>query len=328
MKMQFILAASDPLEHVLPHALFPNSHYFGWFTNQSAMILLACVLMLLIFPTLFGRVDTSPPSGVKNFFEFVLEFLRNDVFRPCLKENTDAFLPFLWTLFFYILFCNVLGLLPLAAIIGLLTGGRIEHMGGAATGSIHTTATLAICAFFFIHFQGLAILTRSLKNGTYGQHHHHENDKLSHGMMSADKTQYFEYPHRAEKMSAAQAFLYAVPLYLWNFAPHPFKESGLIADVATWSFLLLMELIGAVIKPFALCMRLFGNMVSGHLVLAVLISLIVSAPTILGQITVGVPIVVLDLLIALLEVLVAFLHAYIFAFLTALFIAGAVAPEH
>ena len=58
------------------------------------------------------------------------------------------------------------------------------------------------------------------------------------------------------------------------------------------------------------------------------IGLIVVVPTILGQIGVGIPIMALDLLIQLLEILVAFLQAYIFAFLTALFIAGAVAPEH
>jgi F-type H+-transporting ATPase subunit a len=75
-------------------------------------------------------------------------------------------------------------------------------------------------------------------------------------------------------------------------------------------------------------MRLFGNMVSGHILLAVLISLIVAMPTILGQISVGIPVMALDLLIQLLEVLVAFLQAYIFVFLTALFIGGAVAPEH
>ena len=95
-----------------------------------------------------------------------------------------------------------------------------------------------------------------------------------------------------------------------------------------WAALLVMELLGALIKPFALCMRLFGNMVSGHIVLAVLIGLIVAVPSLWGQVGVGIPIMVLDLLIQLLEVLVAFLHAYIFTFLAAMFIAGAVAPQH
>ena len=59
--------------------------------------------------------------------------------------------------------------------------------------------------------------------------------------------------------------------------------------------LLIIELIGAVIKPFALCMRLFANMVAGHAVLAVLISLIVSVPAILTQLAIGIPIGVMDM---------------------------------
>jgi F-type H+-transporting ATPase subunit a len=310
--MRLILAMSDPLEHVLPHPVFGD--HLTWFTNQSVMILLASVLMLVTFPRLFNTPDTNAPKGLKNLLETILEFMRNEVFRPALKERTDAFVPFLWTVFFFILFCNLLGCVPLAEIIGLITGGHLRHIGGAATGSINTTATLAVCAFIFIHVQGLTVLTRSLINGTYGQHVH-------------DLTGGHE-EHHGEKMPAAQAAIMAVPIYLWNFAPHPFKDKGPLLDVPMWLFLLGLELIGALIKPFALCMRLFGNMVSGHIVLAVLISLIVAAPTILGQVAVGVPIMTLDLLIQLLEILVAFLQAYIFAFLTALFIAGAVAPEH
>ena len=47
-----------------------------------------------------------------------------------------------------------------------------------------------------------------------------------------------------------------------------------IADVLMWALLLVLELIGAVIKPFALMIRLFANMIAGHIVLAALILLI------------------------------------------------------
>ena len=53
-----------------------------------------------------------------------------------------------------------------------------------------------------------------------------------------------------------------VPIYLWNFAPHPFADKGFVADIAMFVPLLLLELIGAVVKPFALCMRLpLGSLV-------------------------------------------------------------------
>ncbi len=58
----------------------------------------------------------------------------------------------------------------------------------------------------------------------------------------------------------------------------------MVAGVPFFLFLLVLELVGAVIKPFALCMRLFANMVAGHVVLAVLISLIVAVAVDLGTI--------------------------------------------
>jgi F-type H+-transporting ATPase subunit a len=328
--MQLILAdAADPLEHVLPHVYTILGLHVS---NQAIMIGVASLLMILIFPALFSKPQSGPPSGLKNFFETLLEFMRNEVFKPALKEHTDAFVPFLWTVFFFILFCNVLGCIPFPEIFYLISGGKIQHLGGTATGSINTTATLAIFAFFFIHFQGLAVLIRSLVNGTYGVHHHPDphDKKTVVGMMAADPAKQFEYPAGEvhQHVPLAKAIVIAPFLYLWNFAPHPFKDKGMFMDLLMFIPLLGLELIGALIKPFALCMRLFGNMVSGHMVLAALIGLIISVPTILGQIGVGVPIMALDLLIQLLEVLVAFLQAYIFAFLTALFIGGAVAPEH
>ncbi len=89
----------------------------------------------------------------------------------------------------------------------------------------------------------------------------------------------------------------------------------------------MLELIGAVIKPFALCVRLFANMVAGHILLAVLIGLIMAVPALALRLTVGVPIALLHLGIQLLEIFVAFLQAYIFTFLTTLFLASAVRPN-
>ena len=135
-------------------------------------------------------------------------------------------------------------------------------------------------------------------------------------------------------MNPAAAAVMAVPLYLWNFAPHPFKPEpggswvGWLADVPMWFFLLILETVGALIKPFALMIRLFANMIAGHIVLAALVGLIVLMPTVATQIGVGIPVTILSLLIRVLELFVAFLQAYIFTFLTTLFIASAVAPEH
>lgn len=363
--------ASDPMEHVLPHPLFGD--HLTWFTNQSLMILIVGVGMLVIFPRLFNRPDSSAPSGAKNFFESILEYLRLEVFRPALKEHTDVFVPFLWTVFFFIAFCNLLGCIPFADFFAVITGGHIQHLGGTATGSISTTATLAICAFLFIHFNGINTIARDLMNGTYGKHGHTEEDghtgheaarDLEHMRGDAlpadvpadlralgDPTNHYHddehegshaheiraasyYAEQQSRMTPGKAILFAIPLYLWNFAPHPFRpgpgesKAKWLMDVPFFLFLLVLELIGAVIKPFALCMRLFANMVAGHVVLAVFIGMIVTVPSFLGQLALGIPIGLFHLSIQLLELFVAVLQAYIFTFLTTLFIASAVAPEH
>ena len=192
------LAAGDPLQHVLPHYLFSIGGLHV--TNQMFMALVAAVLMLLIVPTLFrranvGRVDA--PRGAKNFFEAILEFLRVEVFRPALKENTDRFVPFLWTVFFFILFCNLLGQIPIGEIVTVLRGTVLRgeahesHLGGTATGTIATTGALALCTFLVIHLSGTFQVFRSLSDGTYGHHGHHEEH-------SADGTRGHEAAHDLE----------------------------------------------------------------------------------------------------------------------------------
>jgi F0F1-type ATP synthase membrane subunit a len=364
-----LLAAGDPIDHVLRHPL--NIH-IGPFdlTNQMLMAVVAAVLMMLVFPVLFRRAEAGAPTGATNFFESILEFLRVEVFRPALKEHTDRFVPVLWTLFFFILFCNLLGQIPIGEIITLFTR-HPSHLGGTATGTPTTTGALALCAFLFIHFNGIVQVAKSLIDGTYGHHGHHEEHSAdgTHGHEAAhdlehvrgeglaadvpanfkaigNPTKHYEddehagaHSHdgirqgdghadaRGKGMSPAAAALVATPLYLWNFAPHPFKPNWIV-DVPMWFVLLVLELIGSVIKPFALMIRLFANMIAGHIVLSALIFLIPVTAGVAAQIGIGAPVTLLSLLIRVLELFVAFLQAYIFTFLTTLFIASAVAPEH
>jgi F0F1-type ATP synthase membrane subunit a len=383
--LHLLAASADPTSHVVPHLLFRVGPFD--FTNQMLMALVAAVIMLLIFPRLFDKPRTDAPSGARNFFEAILEFLRVEVFRPALKEHTDRFVPFLWTLFFFILLCNLLGQIPVDEIITALTGGHVEtHFFGTATGTLLTTGALAVIAFVFIHVNGVRQVAHDLMNGTYGHHGHHEEhsadghkpgheaahdlDHMRGEALAADVPGDFRalgdptghyaddehvgghpgahvgggarvYPGSLAEQAAAGhripanvAWIAALPLYLWNFAPHPFKpapgESGVkwLADVPMWAFLLVLELLGALIKPFALTVRLFANMIAGHIVLAALIILIPVTAGVGAQLGIGLPVTALSLMIRVLEVFVAFLQAYIFTFLTTLFIASAVAPEH
>jgi F-type H+-transporting ATPase subunit a len=112
-------------------------------------------------------------------------------------------------------------------------------------------------------------------------------------------------------------------------AGHYFKN--FVPAVPWWLFPLfvLLEIIAAFVKPFALAMRLFANMLAGHVVLTVLVGfgaaglaiggafLGVTAASLLGAVA-----------LSLLELFVAFLQAYVFTFLTTLFVGMAVHPEH
>src|SRR3990172_7113892 len=85
----------------------------------------------------------------------------------------------------------------------------------------------------------------------------------------------------------------------------------------------VIEFLGILTKPFALCIRLFANMTAGHIVILAFISLIFT----LGYVIVPLSIA-FSLFIYLLEILVALLQEYIFTMLSALFIGMAIEQEH
>lgn len=109
--------------------------------------------------------------------------------------------------------------------------------------------------------------------------------------------------------------------YCKNFVPH-------VHPVLLILFIPL-ELVAAVIKPFALSVRLFANMVAGHIVLAVVMGFAITGIHMAGG---GYGITAVSILgcvaLSLLELFVAFLQAYLFTFLTTLFVGMAVHPEH
>ncbi len=83
-----------------------------------------------------------------------------------------------------------------------------------------------------------------------------------------------------------------------------------------------LEIIGLFVKAFALTLRLFANMLAGHIVILTLVGLVV----LIGY--VALPSIILAVMIMLLEILVAFLQAFIFTLLSALFIGHLANPEH
>jgi F-type H+-transporting ATPase subunit a len=142
----------DPLKHVIDdkhghweifeqyHIVIHLPKIFGLqITKFMVMELIAALLILAIYIPLARRVASGePPRGWwDNTFEVLLTFVRNDIAKTAMGEHdADRFVPFLWTLFLFILFNNLLGMLP---------------FGGSPTASIWVTGALALCVFFAIH---------------------------------------------------------------------------------------------------------------------------------------------------------------------------------
>lgn len=142
----------------LPH--FPDIHIAGLTINLSptkhvVMMWMVALLLLLIF-TVLARPKLIP-KGLYNFFESIIVFIREEIVRPNFGNKTDRYINYFLTLFFFILFMNLLGLIP---------------YGATATGNIAVTATLAVCTFFVTQYTAIKAqgIGGYLKHLTAGVH--------------------------------------------------------------------------------------------------------------------------------------------------------------
>jgi F-type H+-transporting ATPase subunit a len=159
------LAAGWMIEHLLETHPLPLLGRIGVSTHTVAQFIVCGLLLATFIP--FGIAVRKPsivPRGpFVNLIEAILIFLRDDFVRPFLGKEGDKFLPVLWTMFFYILYCNLLGLVPLPLPIPVLvdtaSGGTElawHIMGGVtATGQILVTFTLALMAGMWWHCLGI-----------------------------------------------------------------------------------------------------------------------------------------------------------------------------
>ncbi|MCW9065438.1 MAG: F0F1 ATP synthase subunit A [Ignavibacteriaceae bacterium] len=117
-------------------------------TKHVVFMWIAAFLVLLTFYIIAKRYKTSlVPKRLANFFEVIIIFVRDEIAEPTLGKAYKTFLPFLLTMFFFILFGNFLGLIPYSATF---------------TSNIAVTATLAIISFLMIQLGGIK------QNGFFG----------------------------------------------------------------------------------------------------------------------------------------------------------------
>lgn len=201
-----------------------------------------------------GQGVTSAPKGKQNLVEVLVAFVRDEVARPNLRHKANKYLPYLLTVFFFILINNIIGLIPGTANV---------------TGNIAFTVVLGLISFVVI--------------------------------LASSNSHY------------------------WGHIFNPPGVPGFVKPI-----LVLVEFLSVFIKPFALIIRLFANMVAGHIIIICLISLIFIFAQIkpaLGFAASPVSIA-FTVFIYFIEVLVAFLQAFIFTVLTAVFIGQAFEGEH
>lgn len=232
-------------------------------TKTVVGIMVSVVILLFIFLNIARSAKKNAgkaPSGMQNLFEPIILFVRDDVARPAIGEKRyEKFMPYLLTLFFFILINNLLGLVP------------IFPFGANVTGNIAVTMVLALFTFFIT---------------TFNTNHHYWKE------------------------------IYNPEVPWWLKFPIPLMP--------------IVELTGVITKPVVLMVRLFANMLAGHLIVTVFVSLIfIFAKLMGGPAGYGVSVVsiLFSVFMVLLDVLVSFIQAYVFTLLSALYF-GMAKPEH
>lgn len=111
-------------------------------TKNVASLFLSAAILLGIFLTIGGRYkknSVAAPRGIQSFFEPIIIYIRDDVAKAAIGPKYEKYMPYLLTVFFFIWFNNLLGLLP----------------GGAnLTGNIAVTLSLAVITFLITQFSG------------------------------------------------------------------------------------------------------------------------------------------------------------------------------
>ena len=127
--------------------LAATSFYDFSITKNVFTMLLAGIILLLLFTTAAKGYKTragQAPKGVQNLLEPLVIFIRDEVAKPMIGKKYEKFLPYLLTIFFFILANNLMGLIPMP----------FAGMGANVTGNIATTAALALIALLVTVLNG------------------------------------------------------------------------------------------------------------------------------------------------------------------------------
>ena len=230
-------------------------------TKNVLSLFIGVVVLLIILISIarkYSRNSNVPPKGLQSWLEPIIIFVIDDVIKPGIGEkHYRRFVPFLLTVFFFILINNMLGQIPF-------------FPGGAnLTGNIACTMTLAVIVFI---------------------------------------------------------------IQMVNTGKHYWRHIFAMPGVPGWVLPLItfIEVLGIFLKPFVLMVRLFANMLAGHMVILSFISLIFIFGELNQWLGWGVSIlsVAFSVFVSMLELLVAFIQAYVFTLLASIYFGMALEESH
>lgn len=230
-------------------------------TKNVCAIFIACIVVLILVLQLARWHKKNPfkaPRKMTGAIEALVEFIYVGVIKSTLKEKAPKFAPYLLTVFFFIFFMNLLGLI-------------VVFPGGAnVTGNIAVTLVLALMTFVMTNLFGTKVYWKEI-------------------------------------------FWPDVPL--WLKFPLPIMQ--------------VIEVFGIFTKPAALTVRLFANMMGGHMIVLILTMLIFIFAAMGVAVASGTAVVsvLFSVFMLLIDVLVSFIQAYVFTMLSTIFISLAQAKH-
>ncbi|GHT74279.1 ATP synthase subunit a [Bacteroidia bacterium] len=239
---------------------------FSLTKNAASLLLSSLVLVILIlicanwYKKREGQPENASPNGFVAFVEWVIMSVVDGVIKPCIGKNYQRYTPYLLTAFFFIIFNNLVGLIPL-------------FPGGAnVTGNIAVTSVLALFTFAIVNLFGTK--------------------------------EYWK-----------EIFWPDVPA--WLKVPIPIMPA--------------VEFLGIFTKPFALMIRLFASILSGHALILGLTCMVFLTVRLGVAMNIGMSVfsVILSIFSDCVELLVAYIQAYVFTMLSAVYIGlSQVEPHH
>src|SRR6516165_9583862 len=247
----------DPIHQFEIKDFFPVFHIAGYqisFTNSALyMFIIVGLVSLFMIGTTTSRAIV--PGRLQSIGEMSYEFVANTV-RSSAGTEGMKFFPFVFTLFMFVLFANLIGLIPYSFTV---------------TSQLIITASLALLVFLIVVGYGF------WRNGLH---------------------------------------------FLNLFVPKGVPKLILPAIV-------LIEILSFLSRPVSHSVRLFANMLAGHITLQVFVGFVImmASAGVLGWFGATLPFIMVVLLFAL-ELLVAFLQAYVFAILTCIYLNDAIHPGH